>query len=922
MLSTSPFEAVHSESAAFLVRRDVKYSRIPLQSPNVVAIEIGDICLCSVYLSPNQDVDQTCEVLDQLLLTKRKVLAMGDLNCRLSGYTNLRQRPRDRTVQSLIVKHGLDILNSNTPTMDHNGTLGINDYTLARHCPVSNWEVLTHLESLSDHKYIRFEIEINTGAGITVDRTDAELLRQAITSTPPPHIEVLGAADCYRWAEEITNYLSEMLKSATAPKVIKPKVLWWNDDLEEIHRTIKRLRRSAWRTKSTATKKLIKELRLDFRNAIEKSKKEAWRQFVTTNTPWGKPYKVMVTPRRTQQVLLSDEVLLTSKFGNEPVLQEPYIPPEQIPPHHQDMEVSQAEIRMFLKKVKNRSAPGDDGINYKAIKLLNIAYPYLLPAIYSACLKFGVFPDCWKLGKVIWIPKPDKDPKQEGSYRPITLLSTLGKLLERCMNRRLLRHTLESDVLSRRQFGFLPRISTEDSVRNLLADIDSRRTHFNFTAVVSIDIKGAFDYIGWAHTLRELARWQFPEYLQCIVRDFLRNRVVKAGSCQVQLTRGCAQGSVLGGLLWNISYNYALEHFEPTSTRVTCYADDTAFVIGANNSRRLTEKINKLLEEVPVVLSQGGLLLSAGKTEVLVLRKKGCDSVPPIIRYTVEGLRRKSVRSIKYLGMMIDDRLLWGSHVRYLIEKSNVMLPKIVAVATNTFGYSNNARRIMLQGTIGAYFRYCSVIYSHALPAHRDGVVRLHREMVRCSGRLYRTVSYYPATAIANYPPLELDVYRTAIFQCWRKGYEWDRRQCLRLQFPLHELESRKSAMNAIEEQLLSVWQELYVTSGKGMWTQYLIPEVGVEIEGLDFDLAQALSGHGAFRAYLFKFKRSNTPLCECGEEETPNHVFRECHRHSCGRPASLVPLTSEVREYLRSTVAKLRQSERERERIVGRRVR
>lgn len=169
-------------------------------------------------------------------------------------------------------------------------------------------------------------------------------------------------------------------------------------------------------------------------------------------------------------------------------------------------------------------------------------------------------------------------------------------------------------------------------MRNLLADIDSRRSHFNFTAVVSIDIKGAFDYINWTHTLSELARWQFPEYLQLIVSDFLRNRVVKAGSCRVQLTRGRAQGSVLGGLLWNISYNYALEHFEPTGTRVTCYANDTAFVIGANNSRRLTEKINKLLEEVPVVLSQSGLLLSARKTEVMVLRGKGFDSDPPTIR--------------------------------------------------------------------------------------------------------------------------------------------------------------------------------------------------------------------------------------------------------------------------------------------------
>lgn len=91
----------------------------------------------------------------------------------------------------------------------------------------------------------------------------------------------------------------------------------------------------------------------------------------------------------------------------------------------------------------------------------------------------------------------------------------------------------------------------------------------------------------------------------------------------------------------------------------------------------------------------------------------------------------------------------------------------------------------------------------------------------------------------------------------------------------MEDLASKKEVIDTIETQLVSVWQERYVTCGKGLWTQYLIPEVGSEAEGLDYDLAQALSGDGAFRAYLFKLKRSRTPFCECGEEETPQHVLR-----------------------------------------------
>lgn len=233
----------------------------------------------------------------------------------------------------------------------------------------------------------------------------------------------------------------------------------------------------------------------------------------------------------------------------------------------------------------------------------------------------------------------------------------------------------------------------EDCVRNLLNDIAAYRNKFNFTAVVAMDIKGAFDNIVWSHLLAELRRYEFPDYLREVICSFLENRVVTSGNTRLQLNRGCPQGSVLGPILWNLAYNYALEHFTEASVMASCYADDIAYVIGANNRRRLVDKINSLLDEVTVVLSEGGLELSAEKTEVMVLNGGVIHDMPPkCIQYCEPGRRMKFVTCIKYLGMMLDDRLTWNQHVEYLIEKSSVMLPKMLAVATNTYGYSNNAR--------------------------------------------------------------------------------------------------------------------------------------------------------------------------------------------------------------------------------------
>lgn len=110
-----------------------------------------------------------------------------------------------------------------------------------------------------------------------------------------------------------------------------------------------------------------------------------------------------------------------------------------------------------LKEVKNKSAPGDDGISYKAIKIFNKAYPDILHRLYSACLQFGVLSEAWKPGR-------RKDPLQEGANWPITLQSTLGKVLERCIAWHLLYRIQQGDVISNRQFGFLPGRSIKDNV--------------------------------------------------------------------------------------------------------------------------------------------------------------------------------------------------------------------------------------------------------------------------------------------------------------------------------------------------------------------------------------------------------------------------------------------------------------------------
>uniref|UniRef100_A0A8C8I148 Reverse transcriptase domain-containing protein n=1 Tax=Oncorhynchus tshawytscha TaxID=74940 RepID=A0A8C8I148_ONCTS len=125
--------------------------------------------------------------------------------------------------------------------------------------------------------------------------------------------------------------------------------------------------------------------------------------------------------------------------------------------------VSIEEIKTHLKKTKNK-APGEDNIDSTLIKQAPDEYLHLLSNLFTACHMEGYFPLPWKSAVVTMIHKPVKDPYNVTSYRPISLLSHVGKLFERVLTQRLSGHTEEMGLLGVHQAGFRKTRSTTDNI--------------------------------------------------------------------------------------------------------------------------------------------------------------------------------------------------------------------------------------------------------------------------------------------------------------------------------------------------------------------------------------------------------------------------------------------------------------------------
>jgi len=111
---------------------------------------------------------------------------------------------------------------------------------------------------------------------------------------------------------------------------------------------------------------------------------------------------------------------------------------------------------MAIVELKQKKAPGPNGITNEAVKLIFKAIPKTITLLYNECLRKRSFPAEWKIAKVIPITKPGKESGDPSKYCPISLLNTEGKVLETLVIQRIMHHVYTTEAVNKNQYGFHP----------------------------------------------------------------------------------------------------------------------------------------------------------------------------------------------------------------------------------------------------------------------------------------------------------------------------------------------------------------------------------------------------------------------------------------------------------------------------------
>lgn len=770
-------ETTSTQGVAILISNNVVFKEINIVSQILaVAARIStktEYSICSIYIHPQQKISKA--MLEGLIRQiPPPLILLGDFNAHhnkwnATGKTN----DKGKELDDFLTDNDIILLNDQTPTYLHPGTGTLSTLDLALCSP-----------------NLVMECELNILPPLQSDHFPLRLSLGSTSPTINPKIFLFNKADWKAYALYIESginlntinlnsikSLTDTIKAAMIKFIpqISPKkklVPWFDKNVREAFKTKNRTLNQFRKSPSPALRKELNKQNNYLKLLIRRKKKESWQEFTSNininTTPkemWGKIKAISGKNHKrnnTAHIPHHDSPLeplanyFKSKFSNSNKPKLKTANSNLSPSENISTPITNFEFEKALSSAKGTS-PGFDGINYICIKNLSPDTKKYLIKLYNLILSSNTFPLEWKHAIIVPILKPDKPSNQVNSYRPISLLNCLSKILEKIIVQRIKYFLLKHNLLNKHVFSFKNNTNTTDLLMKLedyvARGLDGRR----HSDCISLDLESAFDKLWPEVVTHHMTTLGFDNKITEFIKNFLTERTFQVKnnhqlSSPHTMECGIPQGSPLSPLLFQIVINSIFQNVEDSEKVIMLiYADDITIIARSGKSRG-SKPLRKSLDKISKWCQETGLTFNPNKScHVHFCRFKNCKH----IKYKLSNQQIPESEEVKVLGLYFDKKLSWTKQIQNLNIKNQKILNIVKVLSHQTWGANRENLLKITSSMMYGLLDYGSQVYGNASESRLRSLDPIYHSAVRAAIGAFKTSPIASILAEANLTSLK-----------------------------------------------------------------------------------------------------------------------------------------------------------------------
>ena len=359
-------------------------------------------------------------------------------------------------------------------------------------------------------------------------------------------------------------------------------------------------------------------------------------------------------------------------------------------------EITFNQTVQLISKLENSTSFGTDSIDALAIKAAAVSLAPPIRHLINVSLTISVYANKCKLAKLVPLLKSSElDRLHPESYRPIAILPTVSKLVEKAAQIQLLTYMEDNRLLNNSSHAYRQGHSTTTTILDLTDKIFEAIDENKMASIMTLDQSTAFNCVPHPILLEKLKMYNLDAKSIQWIDSYLNFRtqfvaIGRSRSRMCKVERGVPQGSVLGPLLYSIFTNEITEavtypncqdkvHKDrsklfcndcKTCGSVTQYADDATYVV-ANRKRELNQtKLTDNISRLKTFLNSNELTINMDKThlmEIMIKQKRGrTPGQPPELIVLNSSQQEEVVSDSKYcriLGINVQNNFTWNAHL-------------------------------------------------------------------------------------------------------------------------------------------------------------------------------------------------------------------------------------------------------------------